>query len=56
MAQRPTQQRPTAAPAPRPAAVSGFDKVLAIVALVAVVAAAASTVWCMKMVQDGLPQ
>jgi hypothetical protein len=51
--QRPVQQRPVAT-APRPA-VSGLDKVLAVIALIAVVAAAASTGWCMNLLMhDGL--
>jgi hypothetical protein len=54
VAQRPTQQRPMAAPQPR-AAVSGLDKVLAVVALLAVIAAAVSTGLCMNiLMNDGV--
>ncbi len=60
VALRPTtvpQQRPMAAPVPVRAAVSGLDKVLAVVALVAVVAAAASTGICMNLLMnDGVPK
>ena len=53
----PAARTASRAPAPPPrAAVSGLDKVLAVVALIAVIAAAASTGWCMNiLMHDGLP-
>jgi hypothetical protein len=58
VAPRPTavpQQRPMAVPVPARAAVSGLDKVLAVIALLAVIAAAVSTGWCMNLLMhDGV--
>jgi hypothetical protein len=51
---RPAPQRAAPAPPPR-AAISPLDKVLAVVALIAVIAAAVSTGWCMNiLMHDGL--